>query len=380
MAIDLGGADALLLVGDSERNADLYYATRFRAPGSFFFLWTSQAKIAVMSDLELDRAKAQAQVDQVLSHTAFVEELRRRGQERPATHQVLLAVLQKLGLQRLQVPADFPFELADHLRQAGIQLQVGPVPLFPQRQFKTPEELQAIRRSLRAAEQGMEAAIQMLRQASVGDDQVLYAEGQVLTSQRLRQIIHHRLLDEDCTAQRTIVACGEQGCDPHQEGSGPLRAGQTLILDIFPQSALSGYFGDITRTVVKGRAPETVRKLYETVQRGQQLALEQIRAGAEGGAVHQVVQDFFTVQGYPTGEKEGQLQGFFHSTGHGLGLEIHEAPRIGPRAPALQAGQVVTVEPGLYYRGLGAVRIEDVVLVQEGGCELLTTYPKFLEV
>ncbi len=380
MAIDLGGADALLLLGDSERNTDLYYATRFRAPGSFIFLWTSQAKIAVMSDLELDRAKAQAQVDQVLSHSAFVEALRRQGHEHPANHQVLLAVLGELGLKRLLVPAEFPFSLADQLRQTGIELQTGPTPLLPQRQFKTPEELQAIRRSLHAAEQGMEAAIEALRQANVGDDQILHAEGQVLTAQRLRQLIHHRLLDEDCTAQRTIVACGEQGCDPHQEGHGPLRANQTLILDIFPQSALSGYFGDITRTVVKGRAPEPVRRLYETVQRGQQLALEQIRAGAEGNQIHQGVQDYFTAQGYATGEQDGQLQGFFHSTGHGLGLDIHESPRIGPRSPALQAGQVVTVEPGLYYRGLGAVRLEDVVLVKEDGCELLTTYPKFLEV
>ena len=380
MTIDLDGADALLLVGDSERNADLYYATRFRAPGTFFFLWTSRARIAVMSDLELDRAKTQARVDQVLSHTVFVEQLRRQGQERPATHQVLLAVLQELGLQRLQVPSEFPFELADQLRQAGIQLQVGPTPLFPQRQLKTSEELQAIRRSLHAAERAMEAAIQTLRRASVGDDQVLYTEGQVLTAQRLKQIIHHCLLDEDCTAQRTIVACGEQGCDPHQEGSGPLRAGQTLILDIFPQSALSGYFGDITRTVVKGRAPEAVRTLYETVQQGQELALGRIRAGAEGGSIHQGVQDFFTGQGYATGEKEGQRQGFFHGTGHGLGLEIHEAPRIGPRVPAMQAGQVVTGEPGLYYRGLGALRLVHVVMVREDGCELLTTCPKFLEV
>ena len=135
MTIALGGADALLLVGDSERNADLYYATRFRAPGTFFFLWTSKAKIAVISDLELDRAKVQAQVDQVLSHTAFVEELRRRGQERPAMHQVMLAVLQKLDLQHLQISAEFPFELADQLRQAGIQLQTRPAPLFPQRQI-----------------------------------------------------------------------------------------------------------------------------------------------------------------------------------------------------------------------------------------------------
>ncbi|MCC7263108.1 MAG: aminopeptidase P family protein [Candidatus Latescibacteria bacterium] len=380
MAIDLGGADALLLVGDSERSADLYYATRFRAPGSFIFLWTSRAKIAVMSDLELDRAKAQAQVDQVLSHSAFVEGLRHQGQEHPAPHQVLLAVLGELGLRRLLVPAEFPFSLADQLRQAGVELQAGPTPLFPQRQFKTPEELQAIRRSLHAAEQGMEAAIAVLRQARIGADQVLYSEDLVLTAQRLRQVIHHRLLDEDCSAQRTIVACGEQGCDPHQEGSGPLRAGQTLILDIFPQSLVSGYFGDITRTVVKGLAPEPVRRLYETVHQGQQLALAQICAGAEGGQIHQAVQDYFTAEGYITGEKEGHLQGFFHSTGHGLGLDIHESPRIGPRAPALQAGQVVTVEPGLYYRGRGGVRLEDVVLVKEDGCELLTTYPKFLEV
>jgi Xaa-Pro aminopeptidase len=132
--------------------------------------------------------------------------------------------------------------------------------------------------------------------------------------------------------------------------------------------------------VVKGQAPEAVGKLYETVQRGQDLALKAIRAGAEGGAIHQAVQDFFAAQGYPTGEREGYLQGFFHGTGHGLGLEIHEAPRISPRAPALKGGQVVTVEPGLYYRGLGAVRIEDVVLVREEDCELLTRYPKFLEI
>ncbi|MBM3278788.1 MAG: aminopeptidase P family protein [Candidatus Handelsmanbacteria bacterium] len=380
MTVDLNGADALLLVGDSERHTDLYYATRFRAPGAFIFLWTPQSKIAVMSDLELDRAKAQAQVDQVLAHSALVEELRRQGQEQPAQHQVLLAVLRQLGLRRLLVPADFPFGLADQLRQGGIELQAGPAPLFPQRQIKSAEELQAIRRSLRAAELGMEVAVAALRRSQIGADQVLYTEGQVLTAQRLRQLIHHHLLDEECSAQRTIVACGEQGCDPHQEGSGPLRAGQTLILDIFPQSATSGYFGDITRTVVKGRAPALVQRLYETVRQGQQLAIGQICAGAEGGAIHKAVQDYFTAQGYTTGEEDGQLQGFFHSTGHGLGLDIHESPRIGPRAPALQAGQVVTVEPGLYYRRLGAVRLEDVVLVGEGGCQLLTSYPKFLEI
>lgn len=380
MTIDLDGADALLLVDSSERNADLYYATHFRAPGAFFFLWTRQAKIAVMSDLELDRAKAQAQVDQVLSLSGYEQQWRDQGVAQPTRAQLLLAVLRDLGLRRLRVPAEFHFELADQLRQAGLLLQAVPAPLFPQRQFKSPEELAAIQQALQAAEQGMEAAVETLRRARVGAERVLHADGQALTAERLRRLIHHRLLDEDCTAHNTIVACGEQGCDPHEGGHGPLRAGQTIVIDIFPRSAISGYFGDITRTVVKGRAPEAVRKLYETVQRGQELALGQIRAGAEGGQLHQAILELFASAGYQTGEKDGHLQGFFHSTGHGLGLEIHELPRIGPRSEALRSGQVVTVEPGLYYPGLGAVRLEDVVLVGEEGCQNLTAYPKFLEV
>lgn len=379
MEFDLDGADALLVIGASEQHADLYYATRFRAPDPFVFVWKPGEKILMASDLELDRARAQAAVDRVVALSGYERQLEEKGCQQPGADQVLLALLSDLQVEQLLVPADFPLGRAESLRQAGLRLQVASSPLFPQRQIKTAEEVEAIHQAQRVAEQGMEAAVEAIRRADIRDG-VLYDDGQPLTSERVRRLIHLTLLEQDCVAQHTIVAGGDQGCDPHQEGHGPLRAGQTIIIDIFPQASATGYFGDITRTVVRGPAPEAVRKLYQTVLRGQELALEKIRAGTDGRQLHEQLLQLFTDAGYATGEQDGRLQGFFHGTGHGVGLEIHEAPRIGKRGDVLQAGQVVTVEPGLYYPGLGGVRIEDTVVVRGSGCENLTSFPKVLEV
>jgi Xaa-Pro aminopeptidase len=379
MNIDLNGADALLMVGASERSADLYWATGFKVPDPVVFLWTGAEKILMTSNLELDRARAQARVDRVVAAPVYEQKTRDRGVERPTPDQVLAELLGELGLQRLRVPADFALSTADFLRQSGFHLEVAPAPLFPQRQIKSPEETQAIHRALEAAEAGMETAVQALRRARVQGG-ALYLDGQVLTAERLRRLIHRTLLERDCTARHTIVAPGEQGCDPHQEGRGPLREGEPIIIDIFPQEEASGYFGDLTRTLVRGRAPQPVQALYQTVQRGQELVLGRVAEGADGKQIHEDLVQFFKDAGYETGEKNGFVQGFFHGTGHGLGLDIHEAPRIGTRGEVLKEGQVLTVEPGLYYRGVGGVRLEDVVVVRRGGCENLTSFPKFLEI
>jgi Xaa-Pro aminopeptidase len=160
-----------------------------------------------------------------------------------------------------------------------------------------------------------------------------------------------------------------------------LRANEPIILDIFPRSQKTGYFGDITRTVVRGQAGEAVRKLYDTVFHGQKIALQKISAGISTSEIHQCVQQFFVQRGYATGKRNGRMEGFFHGTGHGLGLEIHESPRMGATSPgALRAGQVVTVEPGLYYPGIGGVRLEDVVLVTPDGAKNLTRFEKVLEI
>ena len=178
-----------------------------------------------------------------------------------------------------------------------------------------------------------------------------------------------------------IVAGGKQGCDPHERGYGPLRAHEPIILDIFPRSMTTGYFGDITRTVVRGRASEAIRKLYDTVLQGQTFAFKSMREGVATVDVHKAVQEFFEKQGYKTGKKGGRMQGFFHGTGHGLGLEIHEPPRMGVNSTGkLQAGEVVTVEPGLYYPQIGGVRMEDVALITKGAPRNLTRFERVLEI
>ena len=379
MTHDLKGADALLMIGSSERCANLFYATRFRAPDSFAFLWTPSEKLMLAHNLEIDRARNQARVTRVLPYAEYEKRAKEKGQERPNSNAVLLELLRDLGLQKLQVPADFPLATADFLRGEGIELAIATDPLFPQRKIKDAEEIEGMRRAMRAAEAGMETALEGLRTADVRDS-VLFLNGTVLTSERLRRRVHQTLMDCNSIGEHTIIASGDQGCDPHQVGFGPLRARETIIIDIFPRDEASGYYGDLTRTVCKGQASKPMRHLYETVLEAQQLGLDHIRPGAEGHLIHESIQRFFGDAGYETGEKDGYMQGYFHSTGHGLGLEIHEEPRIGPHGDALESGHVVTMEPGLYYRGLGGVRIEDTVVVCEGGYENLSSLPKVLEV
>ena len=379
MTPDLNGADALLMIGSSERCANLFYATRFRAPGPFVFLWTPNEKIMLAHNLEIDRARDQACVNRVLPYTQYEKRAKERIQERPDGNAVLLELLRDLGLGTLQVPADFPLGTADFLRGEGIELAIATEPLFPQRTIKDATEIENVRRAMRAAEAGMETAIEGLCAADVRDG-VLFLNGDVLTSERLRRMVHQTLMDCDSIGEHTIIASGDQGCDPHQVGFGPLRAGETIIIDIFPRDEASGYYGDLTRTVCKGPASKPLRHLYETVLGAQQLGLDHIRPGAEGRLIHKSIQRFFVDAGYETGEQDGYMQGYIHSTGHGLGLEIHEGPRIGRHGDVLESGHVVTMEPGLYYRGLGGVRIEDTVVVCEGGYENLCSLPKVLEV
>ena len=379
MTPDLKGADALLMIGSSERCANLFYATRFRAPDPFVFLWTPSEKLMLAHKLEIDRARDQACVNRVLPYAQYENQLKERGEERPNGKAVLVELLRDLGLEKLQVPADFPLGTADFLWEEGIELAIAAEPLFPQRKIKDAVEIEGMRRAMRAAEAGIETAIEGLRAADVRDG-ILFLNGDVLTSERLRRMVHQTLMDCDSIGERTIIAGGDQGCDPHQVGFGPLRIRETIIIDVFPRDEASGYYGDLTRTVCKGPAPKPLRHLYETVLEAQQLGLDHIRPGAEGHLIHESIQRFFGAAGYETGEKDGYMQGYFHGTGHGLGLEIHEGPKIGPHGDVLESGHVVTMEPGLYYRGLGGVRIEDTVVVCEGGYENLSSLPKVLEV
>jgi Xaa-Pro aminopeptidase len=376
----LSATDAKLIVAASETQADLLYATGFFAPDPFIFFIHRGRKYLVMSDLEIDRAKAQARVHSVLPLSRYEKMLRKAGVKSFETAPILAKVLNDRGIRSVIVPSSFPLGLAEQLRECGLRVHVSVGPIFPEREFKTSPETREIQKAQQGAEAGVAAAIQVLRDSTIRLDGTLWWNGAKLTSQVLKQQISIAVLGHGCVASRTIVACGEQGVDPHQEGSGLLKAHQPIIIDVFPRSQRSGYWGDITRTVVKGRASDRLKAQYQAVYGAQKLALEEIRPGISGRAVHQKVVDYFQRQGFVTGTIRGRMQGFFHGTGHGVGLEIHEAPRLsGKGDDCLRPGHVVTVEPGLYYAGIGGVRLEDLVVVTPTGIRNLTRFPKYLE-
>jgi Xaa-Pro aminopeptidase len=373
-------ADAQLIVAASETDANLLYATRFFAPDPFIFFVHHGKKFLVMSDLEIDRARQQAQVRSVLSLSQFEKRLKDSKRKVIGTAAVLHLLFSSKKIHSLLVPYGFPVGLAEQLRRKGFRIIVKPDPFWGEREFKQPQEIREIEKALRAAEAGMEAGIETIKDSKIHSNGTLYWNGSRLTSEAVKQRINAVILDKGCIATHTIVACGNQGCDPHREGSGPLKAHQPIILDIFPRSQGSGYWGDITRTVVRGQASQRLKAMFQAVLRGQEIAFRQIKSGANGNEIHQSILDYFSQQGFETNRKNNRMQGFFHGTGHGVGLEIHEAPRISPKAKErLKAGHVVTVEPGLYYLGLGGVRLEDLVVVTDTGNRNLTRFPKILE-
>lgn len=375
-----------LLIAAPEHNADILYATRFFAPDAFLLLIQGGRSVAMLSDLEIDRARQQAQgIDEFVSLSKFVEEHKAHfgtdGKRlMPPYPKIVAHFLHLRRVRRAEVPADFPLGLAETLRKAGVTLKpVTKGHFWPDRERKTPEELDHLRRALKITAAGMARAVEVLGAADAGKGNALRWADAPLTSERLRAEIDSAVLRAGGLPANTIVAGGEQACDPHERGHGPLRAGELIILDIFPRDARTGYWGDMTRTVVKGTATDAQRKLFATVLAGQKRALDGLRAGADGVELHQGVKKFFTDQGFPTEQREGRHVGFFHGTGHGLGLELHEAPRYN-HTKKFVPGQVFTVEPGLYYPGLGGVRIEDVAAVSEDGpAQVLSRFEKRLE-
>lgn len=371
----------LLMVADSDHDANMLYAVGMFVPDPFIYFHIGNREMIVMSDLEIDRAHKQAPHCQVVSLAQCQQKLRREGKKSTGVAQVIRLILREKRVKKIFVPNNFSYGLAMELRDLGIKVKTRPGSFFPRREIKSADEVKKISAALMMAEVGLAEAMQALKASKIGKNRRLVYHNAPLTSEKLRSIIDTAIIQASGLASHTIVAGGKQACDPHEQGFGPLRANEPIILDVFPRSQKTGYFGDITRTIVKGRASEAVRKLYDTVHRGQTAAFHLMRAGTQTARIHQAVQKLFTESGYKTGKVDGRMQGFFHGTGHGLGLEIHEAPRVGATSTGtLKPGHVVTVEPGLYYSGIGGVRLEDVTLVTAKNPRNLTQFEKVLEV
>lgn len=365
-----------LIVAPSDIDADMLYATKFWAGDPFIFLEQNGKRTVVLSDLEMGRGKKAARVDEFVSFNELEREVQGKSKQLPPYEKVLAHFLRKRGVKSAVVPASFPLGYARELAN-DVDLTTTNGLFWPERGAKTDEELKLIGRALRITETGMARAMEVLKGSKPKGKKLVWS-GKPLTSEILRAEIDTAMLRAGGMPTNTICAGGDQACDPHERGHGPLFANSLIILDIFPRDPKTGYWGDMTRTVVRGRASDRQRKLWETVKDGQELALGEIKEGADGMKIHKAIQSLFKKRGYPTEVRNGKNVGFFHGTGHGLGLEIHEYPRL--QKVVLKERQVVTVEPGLYYPGLGGVRIEDVVVVTKEGCKILSRFPKQLEV
>ncbi len=368
---------AYLIIDSSERNSDLYHRTGFFVPDPVIFFEHDGEGTLVLSDLELERGKKEAKAQRVVPLGQWTAKIRGRRKKMPGIAKVAAALLRDRGIRSLIVQRSFPVFYADALRKAGFSVKTAKTEfLFPARLCKSPAEVAHIKKALSATARAIRIAVSMISDSTVKGS-ALYRDGRPLTSQTVRSAVSSYLAAQGYTASNTIVAGGVQGSMPHEQGSGPLRAGWPVVIDIFPRSQENGYFGDMTRTVVRGEPSAELVRMYDTVLRGQKIALSMIKDGTRGADVHGAIMDFFTQRGFATGTSDAAgPQGFIHSTGHGLGLDIHEPPRIGPGAEILREGNVVTVEPGLYYGRLGGVRIEDVVLVTRDGNENLTRCSK----
>ena len=371
---------ALLLYAASEGDANMLYAAGMFVPDPFIFFQHKKIKYVVMSDLEIDRAKKQARADRVLSLSLYQRRLRKLGKAPAGVSEIMDLLFRERGIRSLVVPANFPALLTDQLRAKGFSVQIKRDPFWVNRETKNNSEVKHITESLKIARLGLEAGIRTLKRTTTKRDGYLYLNGARLTSEMLKTAVNTTIMAQGWLPSHTIISSGNQCIDPHHEGSGPIKANTSIIFDIFPRSQHNGYFGDLSRTVVRGRASEKLKEIYATVQAGQQIGFEQIRDGINGKEVHQNILNLFAARGFPTGRINGRMQGFFHGTGHGLGLDIHEPPRIAPVDATLRTGHVVTVEPGLYYLGVGGVRLEDVVVVTANGNRNLTHCPQFLEI
>ena len=368
----------LLIVAVSEADPDMLYATKFFAPDPFIFLQKNGKRTLVLSDLEIDRGRKQAKADEFVMFSELERETQGKSKKAPPYEKVLAHFLRKRGIRSAIVPSNFALGYAQELTANKIRVRATNGLFWPEREAKSEKEIEMIGRALRITETGLKRAIEVLKASKPGAGKRLRWSGKTLTSEMLRAEIDSTILRAGGIPTGTIVAGGDQACDPHERGFGPLCADSLIILDVFPRDAKTGYFGDMTRTVLRGRVSEAQRKLWKTVKAGQALALRKIKAGVDGMTIHKAIQQFFAERGFPTEVRKGRRVGFFHGTGHGLGLEIHEHPRL--QKVTLKDRQVLTVEPGLYYPEVGGARQEDVVVVTKSGCRVLSRFPKQLDI
>lgn len=371
---------ALLLYGSSYEEPDLYYATNFLVSDNVLYLHTDEKEILVTSEMEKKRAQEESAVDEVLTakDLGLKDELGDlRGSERKA--RIIQELMQRYSLTELNVTEDLPAGIYKELDEEAVKVVEGP--FGEQRATKRDNEIEKIREAQAAAAASMEKVRGVLEASEVDGDELLY-EGEALTQGKLKKIVLHELLARNCGSEGLIVSSGEESSYPHKTGTEDkvIEAETPVIVDIFPFQKKKRYHGDMTRTFVKGEVPEEIADMHRVVVESQRSALELLEPGIKASKVDKAVCEFLEDKGYSTRLDESKEAEFKHSTGHGVGLEVHEKPHVGKGSDyELKPGNVVTIEPGLYNRE-GGVRVEDVAVIREDGAEVIEPTDRSLEV
>ncbi|WP_224336803.1 M24 family metallopeptidase [Haloprofundus halobius] len=371
------GFDGYLLDADGGDSNQLYLSG-FDAPDPFVTVFTGDETRLLVSGLEYGRAKKESRADAVFRFADY--DFRQRLAEygpKEGRARTIAAFLDDAEVKSVLAPERFPLGTADGLREQGGDVTAESRDVLGDiRAVKTDEEVDNVRAAQKANEAAMRAAENLIRAADIAADGTLVYEGEPLTSERVQQEIEITLLREGCALDETIVACGEHAADPHDRGSGPLLANESIIVDIFPRSKATKYHADMTRTFVKGEPSDEIREWFELTAEAKDAAFDALEPGATGADVHDAVCDVYEDAGHATFRSDPTTEtGFIHSTGHGVGLDVHEGPRLSPDGEELKPGHVVTIEPGLYDPAVGGVRIEDIAVVTEDGYENFTDYP-----
>ena len=367
-ALKKAGADAYVMYASS-RDADMRYLTRFTSSDPYvFFKKPGETGTIIVSQMETGRASRESTAAIMTRTQAGLPDIMKIEKDPyKATAKMIAGQTGK----KILVPPNFPLALAEALMEY-CTVSVDRSTVATMRSKKDMGEIRMLKNVQKITESAMGVAVSMIRDASVKKG-TLYSGGKPLTSERIKFAIHSRLLEYGCSAVDSIVSCGEDTAVPHITGTGPLRAKAPIVIDIFPFNEQNGYYADMTRTVSKGKPSNEIVDMFSALRDAQQLGISRVRAGISGAEVHQDVVDFFKDRGY-----ESNSRGFIHNLGHGVGLQVHELPTVGPSGTALEPGNVITIEPGLYYPGIGGVRLEDIGRVMRSGFDNFTHYPKEL--
>lgn len=375
--------DDVLIFADTLRSPELRHELPLAIMDPFLYAEHDGRAYCVVSSLEATSLHAARPEAEVLEPESFgLDELFAAGATwEEAEEEVAVRAVRQLGIARAAVPATFPIAIADRLRAAGVELVVDQQRFIDRRRRKTDAELAGIRRASRAADAAMAAIAALLADAEPGPGDVLVLDGEPLTCERLRAAAEAAAREHGAVLDESIVAAGAQGALGHHPGSGPVHAGEGVLCDLWPQDRASGCFSDCTRTFTAGAAPaEELIVWHELCRDALQRVLDATAAGVTGRELWEVSCDVFEAAGHATQrtKRPGEQldHGYFHSLGHGVGLDVHEHPALGRAGHApLVAGDVVAIEPGTYRPGFGGVRIEDTVLVTADGHEVLTRAP-----